>query len=66
MAGAKNLRKINPLTAVYCTTSSLSVCGREGRGKEEEEEEGGGGGGGGGGGESEEKEEGGEEEGGER
>ena len=28
MAGAKNLRKINPLTAVYCTTSSLSVRGR--------------------------------------
>jgi len=45
MAGAKNLRKINPLTAVYCTTSSLSAGERreekreEKREEEEEEEE---------------------------
>jgi len=42
MAGAKNLRKINPLTAVYCTTSSLSVRGRGGRRRGEEKREEGG------------------------
>ena len=35
MAGAKNLRKTNPLTDVYCTTSSFSADKRieEGRGR---------------------------------